>query len=164
MRSAYSLLLKLEAILAATFLVLMVILIFTGGVARLIRYPQNWTIDLATCFFAWAAFLCADIAWRKDALMSIELVAPRLPQKAQQVLLYTNYAIICVFLLYVIYSGTQLAWVSRARSFQGIPEISYSWVTMSLPVGGVLLLITTLLKVRAALRHGGPAKPAERAG
>lgn len=164
MRSAYSLLLKLEAILAATFLVLMVILIFTGGVARLIRYPQNWTIDLATCFFAWAAFLCADIAWRKDALMSIELVAPRLPQKAQQVLLYTNYAIICAFLLYVIYSGTQLAWVSRARSFQGIPEISYSWVTMSLPVGGVLLLITTLLKVRAALRHGGPAKAAERAG
>jgi len=34
--------------------------------------------------------------------------------------------------------------VSRARSFQGIPEISYSWVTMSMPVGCLLLLVTTL--------------------
>jgi len=48
--------------------------------------------------------------------------------------------------------GTWLAWASRARSFQGIPEISYSWVTMSLPIGGALLLLTTLLKVRDELR------------
>lgn len=164
MRTAYSHLLKLEAILAGVFLVLMVILIFTGGVARLIRYPQNWTIDLATCFFAWAAFLCADIAWRKDALMSIELLAPRLPPRAQRILLYTNYAIICAFLLYVIYSGIHLAWVSRARSFQGIPEISYSWVTMSMPVGALLLLTTTILKVRTAMRTGAPPRPPEIAG
>lgn len=38
------------------------------------------------------------------------------------------------------------------RSFQGIPEISYSWVTMSLPIVALLLLITTMLKVRAELR------------
>jgi hypothetical protein len=42
-----------------------------------------------------------------------------------------------------------LAWVSRARSFQGIPEVSYSWVTASMPAGAALLLVTTLLKVRA---------------
>jgi TRAP-type transport system small permease protein len=47
--------------------------------------------------------------------------------------------------------GSYLAWISRARSFQGIPEISYSWVTLSLPVGGLMLLITTILKVRSEL-------------
>jgi TRAP-type transport system small permease protein len=41
------------------------------------------------------------------------------------------------------------------RSFQGIPAISYSWVTMSLPVGAMLLLITTALKVRADWRGEG---------
>ena len=30
-------------------------------------YPLNWTIDVATCLFAWACFLCADIAWRATA-------------------------------------------------------------------------------------------------
>ena len=155
MRAVYAWLLRLEAILAGTFLLLMVVLIFTGGVARLLRYPQNWTIDIATCFFAWAAFLCADIAWRKNALMSIDLLVARLPYMAQRALVYANYLIISVFLIYVIYAGLELAYVSRARSFQGIPGISYSWVTMSLPVGGLLLLTTTLLKVRDALRDDG---------
>jgi hypothetical protein len=48
--------------------------------------------------------------------------------------------------------GVYLSWISRARSFQGIPEISYSWVTLSLPVGAVLLLISTALKVRGEMR------------
>ena len=65
--------------------------------------------------------------------------------------------------MYVIYTGILLSYVSRARSFQGIPEVSYSWVTMSLPVGGGLLLITTLLKLREAMRSDGLLRE-ERAG
>jgi hypothetical protein len=61
----------------------------------------------------------------------------------------------------VIYAGAWLAYVSRARAFQGIPEVSYSWVTVSLPVGAVLILITTILKARGAmLRDGFLRKPA----
>jgi len=148
----YQRLLNAEAILAGTFLILMVLLIFAGGVARMMHHPINWTIDLATCFFAWAVFLCADIAWRNDALMSIEVLTARLAPRAQQVLRQLNHAIICAFLLYAIYAGLWLSWVSRARSFQGIPGVSYSWVTMSLPVGAFLLLVTTLLKMRETAR------------
>jgi TRAP-type C4-dicarboxylate transport system permease small subunit len=67
-----------------------------------------------------------------------------------------NYLIIGAFLLYAIGMGTWLSWISRERSFQGIPEISYSWVTMSMPVGALLLLVTTLLKARDELRSGAP--------
>jgi TRAP-type transport system small permease protein len=155
MRAFYARLLRLEAVLAGVFLILMVALVFTGGVARLMRHPQNWTIDLATCFFAWATFLCADIAWRRDALISINLLPSRASPQVQRTLTYCNYLIISGFLVYVIYTGLVLSWVSRARSFQGIPEVSYSWVTMSLPVGGALLLITTLLKLRQAMRDDG---------
>ena len=155
MRTLYARVLRLEAVLAGTFLLLMVALVFTGGVARLVRHPLNWTIDLATCFFAWATFLCADIAWRKDALISINLLASRAPPQVQRALTYCNYLIISAFLIYLIYTGLVLSWVSRARSFQGIPDVSYSWVTMSLPLGGTLLLITTLLKLREAMRNDG---------
>jgi TRAP-type C4-dicarboxylate transport system permease small subunit len=160
MRAAYALLLRLEAVLAASFLLLMVALIFTGGVARMMRHPLNWTIDLATCFFAWAAFLCADIAWRNDALISIDVLIARLPRQVQRALVCCNYLIIAAFLLYLIYSGLVLSYVSRARSFQGIPEVSYSWVTMSLPVGGALLLVTTLLKLGEAWRGEAPFRRA----
>ena len=130
----------------------MVLLIFLGGVSRVLGYPLNWSTDFATAFFAWACFLCADIAWRNNALMAIEYLPARLPPGAQRALRLANYFIIGAFLVYLTVMGTWLAWTSRVRSFQGIPEISYSWVTMSASVGGLLLLITTILKVRDELR------------
>jgi TRAP-type C4-dicarboxylate transport system permease small subunit len=136
-----------EAVLAGTLLVLMVALIFLGGVSRVLGYPLNWSTDFATAFFAWACFLCADIAWRKNSLMAIEFLPARLPPAAQKGLRLANYLVISTFLLYLIVMGAWLAWTSRVRSFQGIPEISYSWVTSSAVAGGLLLLITTLLKV-----------------
>jgi TRAP-type C4-dicarboxylate transport system permease small subunit len=148
MKSALQAIWKLETIIAGTFLVLMVVLIFTGGIARLIGEPLNWTGDAATCLFAWACFLSADIAWRNNSLMAIEVLTERLPERTQALLRYLNYALICCFLIYLIAMGLYLSWISRIRSFQGIPEISYSWVTMSLPVGAALLLVTTALKLR----------------
>lgn len=144
---------RAEVVIAATFLVLMVVLIFTGGVARMLHHPLNWTTDFATCLFAWACFLAADIAWRNDALMSIELVTRRLPPTWRDAVVRLNYRLISAFLVYVVVAGTHLAWISRARSFQGIPEISYSWVTASLPAGALLLLFTTVLKFRALGRE-----------
>jgi TRAP-type C4-dicarboxylate transport system permease small subunit len=155
----YKTVLKLEAVLAALFLILMVCLIFLGGVARMMHMPLNWTIDLATCFFAWACFLCADIAWRSDRLMSIDILSSRAPLRVQKALTYCNYLIISGFLIYLIYTGIVLAYVSSARSFQGIPWISYSWVTMSLPVGAALLLVTTLLKLNDSLQRDGFLRP-----
>ena len=152
MKRLYEHICKAEGFLAAALLVLMVALIFLGGVARVLGYPLNWSTDFATAFFAWACFMCADIAWRKNSLMAIEFLPKRLPARLQSVLRFANYFIISGFLVYLMVMGTWLAWTSRARSFQGIPEISYSWVTMSLPVGGALLLITTMLKVRSEIR------------
>ncbi len=157
MRNIYDTIGKVEAVVAGTLLILMVLLIFLGGLARLAAHPLNWTIDFATCFFAWACFICADIAWRRNALMSIELLTERLPPAGQRLLTYLNYLILLAFLLFVVIYGTQLAWTSRARSFQGIPWISYSWVTASLPFGALLLTMTTLVKFIDLRRSGDAA-------
>jgi TRAP-type C4-dicarboxylate transport system permease small subunit len=148
----YERLIAAEAVLAATLLVLMTLLIFLGGVMRMAGYPINWGNDFATAFFAWACFLCADIAWRRGNLMAIDFLVNRLSPVAQRALRLVNYALIAAFLVYLMVMGAWLAWTSRARSFQGIPEISYSWVTASAVVGGALLLITTALKIRDELR------------
>ncbi len=152
MKRIYEAICAAEGLIAATFLILMVVLIFLGGVMRMLGQPINWSGDAATAFFAWACFLCADIAWRRNSLMSIEVVTNRLPERAALGLRMVNYALIAAFLVYLIAMGFYLSWISRIRSFQGIPGISYSWVTMSLPVGAMLLLVTTALKVRAELR------------
>jgi TRAP-type C4-dicarboxylate transport system permease small subunit len=142
-----------EAIVARTFLIVMIILIFSAGLARVFGHPINWAVDVATCLFAWACFLSADIAWRKSRLMSVDVLTVRLPARGQKACRLLNYGILTAFLLYLIPTGLWLSYVSRARSFQGIPEFSYSWITMSLPAGAFLLLITTMLKARDDLKR-----------
>lgn len=156
MKRLYLAICTAQARVAATFLVVMVALIFFGGIARLLQHPLNWATDAATCLFAWACFLCADICWRRNSLMSIEWVTQHLPERLQAGLRLANLFIIAAFLVYVIGAGSWLSWISRARSFQGIPEISYSWVTLSMPVGGLLLLITTIIKIRREIRGTAP--------
>jgi TRAP-type C4-dicarboxylate transport system permease small subunit len=152
MKKFYEHLCTVEAFLARTFLMLMVVLIFGAGIARLVGHPINWSIDAATCIFAWACFFSADVAWRKNKLMSVEVLTNSLPEKVQRYCRLLNYFILIVFLGYLIPTGLWLSYVSRARSFQGIPEFSYSWVTMSVPLGGTLLLITTILKLRDEIK------------
>jgi len=150
-RIFYAYVLKTEAILAGICLLLMVCLVFISGVARMAGHPLNWAIEISTCLFAWGCFLSADVAWRKDKHMTIDVVVHYLPPAAKRILVCVNYVIISVFLVYVIVFGTWLAWVTRARHFTGLPDLSYTWVTMSFPIAGILLLITTLLKFRDIL-------------
>ena len=152
MHAAYRRFCEVQAWWAASLLVAMVLLIFLGGVARMAGHPLNWTGDVATALFAWACFLCADIAWRRNSMMAIEVFTDRLPERLQTALRMANYVLIVAFLFYLAVMGVYLSWISRVRSFQGIPQVSYSWVTMSLPVGAALLLVTTALKIRGELR------------
>jgi TRAP-type transport system small permease protein len=152
MKKLYAGVCAAEAWVAGVFLVLMVVLIFLGGVMRMLGQPINWSGDAATGLFAWACFLCADIAWRRNGLMAIDVVTSRLSERLHFLIGLINYALIASFLVYLVVMGIYLSWISRVRSFQGIPSISYSWVTLSVPVGALLMLITTALKVRGQLR------------
>ncbi|SEB03493.1 TRAP-type C4-dicarboxylate transport system, small permease component [Rubrimonas cliftonensis] len=139
---------RAEVWLAGAFVIAMVAMIFTGGAARLMRTPINATIDFATCFFAWATFLSADVAWRRNRLTALRLVPDRLPPAARWRLDLANHAVVLAILGYGVVAGSWLAWISRTRTFQGMPEISYSWVTAALPVGCALMILTTLGKIR----------------
>lgn len=152
MGGLYRILCRAEVLVAGSFLLLMVVLIFLGGVARMLGTPLNWTTDLATCLFAWGCFLAADVAWRNHSMMSIDVLVDRLPARLRDGIRMLNYALIAAFLLYLIVAGFYLAWVSRIRTFQGMPGVSYSWVTASLPSCALLLLVTTLRHIRAAWR------------
>jgi TRAP-type C4-dicarboxylate transport system permease small subunit len=137
-----------EVVLAGIFVIAMVAMVFIGGSARLMRMPINATIDFATCFFAWATFLAADVAWHRNRLTALRFVPDRLSATARWRLDLANHGIVLAILGYGVVAGTWLAWISRTRTFQGMPDISYSWVTAALPVGCALMILTTLGKIR----------------
>ena len=41
-----------------------------------------------------------------------------------------------------------MSYRTRFRAYQGIPGFSYTWATLSVPVGSALVLISTIIKIR----------------
>lgn len=161
MKKLYQAICEIESLTARVTLWGMVILIFTAGVARLLGYPINWAIDLSTCLFAWSCFLSADIAWREDKLMSVDVLVRHFPENVRVFMKGFNYAFLIGFFFYLIFFGVRLSYTTRIRTFQGIPGFSYTWVTLSVPVGAVFLLLTAILKIkREYFGKGGTNDPA----
>ena len=152
MKTVYDTLCKIEFLVAQITLWTMVLLIFSAGIARLLLHPINWAIDVSTCLFAWSCFLSADIAWREDKLMNVDVLIRKFSDKARRYLRMLNYSILIAFLIYLIVFGIWLSYTTRARSFQGIPGFSYTWVTLSVPVGAMGLFITTIIKLVRDIR------------
>jgi TRAP-type C4-dicarboxylate transport system permease small subunit len=159
MQKIYEFICRQEMQIAKYSLGILSVLVFVAAVARSLHYPLNWAMDAATFLFAWTVFLGADAAMRLDRLFCIEVVTSKLPEKAQLYLKLINYLIIAVFLAGMIGYGLSLSVTTRFRAFQGIPGFSYSWVTLSVPIGCALMLVTSILKIKAfwhAISTGEP--------
>jgi len=151
MKKLYEFICKKEMLIAQCALGILSLLVFVAAVGRTLYYPLNWAIDAATFLFAWTVFLGADAAMRFDRLFCIDVITSRLPQKAQLYLKFINYMIIVIFLAGMIGYGLKLSYTTRLRTFQGIPGFSYTWVTLSVPFGCALMLITAILKIKTFL-------------
>ena len=152
MKEIYEFICKNEMRIAQFSLGILSLLVFTAAVGRFLYYPLNWAMDAATFLFAWTVFLGADAAMRLDRLFCIEVITGKLPQKSQLYLKCINYTIIIIFLVGMIGYGSYLSYTTRLRAFQGIPGFSYTWVTLSVPFGCALMLITAILKIKTFLR------------
>jgi TRAP-type C4-dicarboxylate transport system permease small subunit len=163
MRKAYAAVCAAELFVAKYALALLCFLVFAAAVARSVGHPVSWAIDIATFLFAWCVFLGGDVAIRQDKLFTIVIVTARLPFRAQMALNVVNYAIIAVFLVTMIGYGAWLSYITRVRPFQGIPGFSYSWVTISVPIGCALMLLSVVGKIRTFVRAYRDGVPPARA-
>jgi len=151
MKKLYEYICKGEILLIKFFLVFIVGLVFVAAVTRYVGYPINWSVDMAVCLFAWCTFLGGDVAMRENKLMNVEFLIRKLPEKFRNSIELINLLIILIFLLAFIGYGIKLSYTTRFRQFQGIPGFSYTWVTISVPIAGTLMVITAINKIRAIL-------------
>ena len=143
---------RVETVVAGFCLVTSTVLIFFAAVVRSFRRPINWSVDISLFLFAWAVFFSADVAFRHSNLVSLDFLHEVLPAPVSRWLRAALYSVIIVFLGALVYFGVILAHRSRARAFQGIPQISYSWISLSLPVGALLILRSALEKLAELFR------------
>jgi len=152
-----------EKYIAIVFLVISVLAICTSAILRTLDHPIAWGLDLALMMFTWSTFLGAEMAFRNKALVKVDMLVEIMPEKVQKILDVFVYLLIFASLLFLIYFGTKLAFVSRARVFPGATWLSYSWVTASIPVSMTLMLISTLKQIsETCFQRSGKATEEEK--
>jgi len=137
----------LQIYLAIFTLLSSVTIIFTAAVMRSFGNPINWGLDMSLLLFTWSTFLSADVAYRNNKVVHVDTFVNYLPEKARKLLRLACYIIVLVFLVTMVRLGIRLCIVSVARTFQGIPWLSYTWLALSVPVGFSMMIITTLRKI-----------------
>ena len=138
MKKFYEKVCKLEELIA---------LILVAGIAVLVFVSAlNWAQDVALIAFAWLIFLGSDVAMRGSGLIGVDLFVKKFPAGVQKVLDILFKVIIAAFLCVLIYYGYGMTTTGWARQITSL-HISYSWVTMAVPVGSFFMLISTILNI-----------------
>ncbi|MDR2501065.1 MAG: TRAP transporter small permease [Treponema sp.] len=138
---------KVEECIVASFVAAITFLVFLSAIMRLkiIDRPLNWAGDISLLLFAWVVFLGADLALRKADFVRVDMLIARFPPMVQKALYYLFYLLAAGFLAILIrYSGPLIS--NKERLFQTL-GISYTWATVSVPIGAALMIITIIIKL-----------------
>lgn len=146
MRKLYKTFCRLEEAVAGTFLTFITGMIFVSAAARTLHHPINWAEDISLLLFAWVVFLGADLALRRADFVRVDMIIGKFPPKVQTAFYYAWYVVAVAFLGILIRYGIPLCFENVKRQFQTL-GISYSWATISVPVGSALMILTIILKL-----------------
>lgn len=140
-----------EEFLTNLFLVAITVLVFLSAVARTVKHPINWAVDVSLLLFAWEVFLGGDIAVRNTKLIGVEILIDKFPAKVQKTLSLLFFVMIIGFCLFLTYFGVILSFENTKRLFQ-VLGISYSWCTICVPVGCFLMAISSCIKIHEIIK------------
>lgn len=146
MKKVYNAYCKAEEFLFSFLFAVMVALVFSSAIARGIGKPLAWSLDVAQLLLCWTSLVGADVAFRHDKFIGLDLFTRKMPVKVQKVLEIVVLVLMQVAFCIFIYYGVMLSIKSWKRSFQTLP-ISYSFVTIALPVMSTMMTLTNILKI-----------------
>lgn len=135
----------LEEFITQIMMGFIVVLVFIAAFTRYIGYPINWSVDIAQAVFVWVIYVGANQAWRNSRHIGIDILFKQFNRKIQFYLQLFLYIIIAIFLVSLIIGGIHITIINVGRILGDIP-ISYSFVTIAVPAGSFLMLLTTVEK------------------
>jgi TRAP-type C4-dicarboxylate transport system permease small subunit len=157
---------RIERWVAAFLLMAIATLVFLSALARTIGHPLNWAVDISVLFFAWLVFIGGDIVVRESNLISVDLFFNLFPPRIRKTLRVIFYLAMIGFLIILVRYGVPLLIDNKKRMFQAM-QISYSWCTLAVPAGSLLMIISCCIRLAKALREPSampPATPARSGG
>jgi len=126
-------------------------LVFVASITRFFGYPLIWSIDMAQLLFIWLCFFGSNKAMREKSHLGMEVLVTRLGYQRRFWLEVACSVVILAFLAVLAVEGWKLTLLNKERTF-GDSSLSYSWVTVAVPVGCVLLAATLIYNMIRAFR------------
>jgi TRAP-type C4-dicarboxylate transport system permease small subunit len=150
-RRFYAVVCRAEETLATGGLIVMTFLILLSAAARTAGHPLNWAVDISLLLFSWVSFMGADVGIRQNRIINVDFLTSKFPVRYQRKAAILWSAIIIAFLAVLIAYGVPLCVSNAKRQFQNI-TLSYSYVTASLPVCSLFMIVSMSIKLRKQIR------------
>ena len=163
MKKIYQKFCRFEEQLALVLLAGLTLLVFVSALMRTIKHPLNWAQDVALVAFAWLIFIGGDVAVRGTGLIGVDLLVNKFPKGVQKWLDVFYKILIIAFLSVLVFYGTRMVSQGWSRQITAL-GISYGWVTMAVPAGSLLMIISTAISLVKRIRTpAGEAVTTEKA-
>ncbi|MBU2957618.1 TRAP transporter small permease [Paracoccus sp. 1_MG-2023] len=137
-----------ERTAALLALVGVVLAVLIAGVGRSLGWPVAAAPQYAQLALIWSCMLGADIAAREGQHIRVGAIFDALPPTLRRLLSGLILALILPFLAFVAWQGWFLAIDNWQREL-GASGLSYGLVTLALPVGAVLLILSLVRRLMA---------------
>lgn len=117
----------------------------------------SWTEELARWLLVATCFIGASVALKHKKHVGVTGLLKKLPEKVQRVVLFGVYAVVIVFLFYLMMQGLEMA-LSQGWQTGSVLLVSMVYVRINIPLGALLMLIhmayfTVLLFTEKDLRQ-----------
>lgn len=105
--------------------------------------PSTWTEEAMRRLLIWMVMLGIVYAFRRGALVSVDLMLARARGTWRRVLQGLITGVSLAFLGVLVWYGADLAWRVRFQTFASM-ELSMAWAYAALPVGAALAMVAVL--------------------
>jgi TRAP-type C4-dicarboxylate transport system permease small subunit len=126
--------------------------VFFAAAFRWFGVSVAWSIDIAQLLFSWICFIGADLALRTDSHVGVDILTRRLPANVRILISFILDLMVLAFVASIFYFGSVLCVQNYRRIFNTVP-ISYSFVTLSAPVGAFLMGLTTTVRLKTHINN-----------
>jgi TRAP-type C4-dicarboxylate transport system permease small subunit len=142
---------KAENFITNLLIIGVVFFVFIAAVMRWAGSPISWSVEFAQLLFVWVIFLGANRTLREGNHISVDFLTKKLPVKVRSLNEIFMNVLVIAFLGFIGYYGILLSIENSVRQISNI-GLSYSIVTIAVPIGCFLMIVTLLNKLAGNIR------------
>jgi TRAP-type transport system small permease protein len=141
---------KTEKFITNFLMIGVVLFVFFAAVMRWVGFPIVWSVEFAQLLFVWVIFLGANRALREEKHIGVDFFARKMPMKMRLMVEIVMDLLVIAFLGFLVYFGILLSIENSVRLINNL-AISYSIVTLAVPIASVFMTITLLIKIKGKI-------------